>query len=77
MDWRFEQTEDGRLRLVKVEEDYIEDAEQLSRWLRQLLQEKKLLEKDLENLSRKIRAVKEALDSVLAQGQDGGQAQQE
>ena len=65
VDWRFEQTEDGRLRLVKVEEDYIDDAEQLTRLLRQLLHERSLLEKDLQRLDRKIAAVKEALDVLL------------
>jgi len=70
MDWKFEKTEDGKLRLVKMEEDFIEDAEQLSRWLRQLLQEKKLLERDLENLNKKIFAVKAALDTLLAQKEE-------
>lgn len=65
MDWKWEKTADGKVKLVKYEEDHIDDAEQLTRLLRQLLQERKLLERDLEILDKKIAAVKGALDEIL------------
>ncbi len=65
MDWKWEKTADGKVKLIKYEEDHIDDAEQLTRLLRQLLQERKLLERDLEILDKKIAAVKDALDEIL------------
>lgn len=65
MDWKWEKTADGKVKLIKYEEDHIDDAEQLTRLLRQLLQERKLLERDLEILDKKIAAVKGALDEIL------------
>ena len=66
MDWKYEVTPDGKVKLVKYEEDHIDDAQQLARLLNQLLQERKLLEKDLATLDKKIAAVKAALDEVMA-----------
>jgi len=69
MDWKYEVQPDGTVKLVKYEEDHIDDAEQLARLLKQLLQERKLLESDLEKLDKKIAAVKAALDEVMKQKQ--------
>lgn len=63
MDWKWEKTPDGKIKLVKYEEDHISDIAQLGAMLRHIIAEEQRL---LQKLGT-IREKKKALISILQQ----------
>lgn len=66
MDWKFEKLPNGKYRIIKYTEDYIDDVTQLGALLRQIItDEQRLLEK-LQKVREQKRAIIQALQEMDA-----------